>query len=45
MHVSMHLLVCFHVSVSVCVIVGGVYVSMTICLIMHLCVSACVHIQ
>ena len=36
-------LVCFHVSVSV--VEGDVYFCVTVCLRMHLCVSACVHVQ
>ena len=51
MHVYMCL--CLNVSasvfpcvcVSVCVLVGGVYVCVTIYLRIHLCVSACVHVQ
>ena len=33
------------VCLSVCVVVDGVYVSVTICLRMHLCVYACIHVQ
>ena len=33
------------VGVSVCVVVGGVYVYVTLCLRLYLCVSACVHVQ
>ena len=31
--------------VSICVVVGGVYVYVTMCLKIHLCVSACVDVQ
>ena len=44
-YVYMCLLVCLHVSVCLCVIVDGVYVCVTIRLRIHLCVSACVHLQ
>ena len=44
-YVYVCLLVCFHVSVCLSIIVGGVYVCVTVCLRMHLCVSACVHVH
>ena len=50
LYVSLCMFICVclffpRVCVSVCVIVGGAYVSVTICLRMHLCVSSCVHVQ